>query len=145
MTKLTKHTRVIVADSDRAMILTVAGKPQAPELHLFQEVSAPDMGASTDRPGRVQESAGTHHSALEEPDYRRIGAEMMVGDLLDLLAKQHSAGEFDQLVLVAPPQVLGAMRDRMPAGLAGIVVAEVHKTLTKHPLSEIAERITAAD
>ena len=57
-----------------------------------------------------------------------------------------SAGIADdsQMVIAAPPQVLGAIRDRMPDALRGRVLAELDKTLTKHSMAGIAEIVAAA-
>ena len=40
-------------------------------------------------------------------------------------------------MLVAPPQVLGEMRDHLHKEVQDKVVAEVDKTLTNHPIDKI--------
>ena len=42
-------------------------------------------------------------------------------------------------MLVAPPQVLGALRDAWTDDLAAETVAEIAKTLTGHPVARITE------
>ena len=53
-------------------------------------------------------------------------------------------GRFDRLILVAGPQILGALRPKLHQEVAAKVVGEVPKTLTNHPLGEI-ERILIAE
>lgn len=52
------------------------------------------------------------------------------------------AGDFQKLILVASPQVLGTMREAMHQEVTDKIVGEVAKTLTNHPLTEIEEIVT---
>ena len=45
-------------------------------------------------------------------------------------------------MLIAPPKVLGDLRAAMPKALRGLIVGELSKDLTKHPVDQI-ERILA--
>jgi len=45
---------------------------------------------------------------------------------------------------VAPPKVLGELRQKLHKEVASRVVGEVHKTLTGHPVDQI-ERIVAEE
>lgn len=141
MKRLTKGLWVVVADSEKVMILENTGDAQEPVLHEIDRMEAAAVVMNSDRPGRVHESMQNKRSAHETPDFERLNAEAMVADLMIWLEKQATNGAFEQMVLVAPPQVLGAMRDKMDHGLRARVVAEMDKTLTKHPLAKIAELV----
>ena len=58
-------------------------------------------------------------------------------DLADLLYVHAHRGHFEQLVIVAPPQVLGELRTKLKPEVSQRVVAEIAKTLTNHPLTKI--------
>lgn len=144
MAMLTKGLWVIVADSEKAMILSNQGDTKRPDLREIDRLTAPAVVMNSDRPGRVHESMGSRQSSLEVPDFERLNAEKMVVDLLALLGQKAASGAFSQMVIAAPPQVLGAIRDRMPDALRGRVLAELDKTLTKHSMAGIAEIVAAA-
>lgn len=141
MAMLTKGMWVVVADSEKAMILENKGDTRKPDLHQIERMEAGEIIVNSDRPGRVHESMQNKRSAMDTPDFGRLNAEAMVADLVAWLEKQATKGAFQKMVLVAPPQVLGAIRDEMNDALRGRVVAEMDKTLTKHPLPKIAELV----
>ena len=51
------------------------------------------------------------------------------------------AGDFDQLVVVAAPQMLGDLRQAFPEGLRKVIVAEIAKDFTKLPAHELRDAI----
>lgn len=51
---------------------------------------------------------------------------------------------FEQIVLVASPQVMGELRDKIHQEVSDKVVAENSKTLTNHPIPD-NEKIVSAD
>lgn len=143
---LAKGAWVVVADGEKALILENIGDLKRAELRLIERSEADLVipGADTYQPGRVHDSGpGVRISALEQPDYARLAGERFAAELVVMLAKAAKAGRFERLVLAAPPQVLGALRDAMGADLRARVVAELPKTLTKHPVAKIAELIAA--
>lgn len=142
---LAKGTWVVVADGEKALFLENIGDIRHPELRLLarEEADLEMPGADTDRPGRMADPGPGQRSALEQPDYARLASERFAGDLADQLRTRLRRGRFEKLILVAPPQVLGALREAMDEALRACVVAELHKTLTKHPLPKITELVTA--
>ncbi|TIT85689.1 MAG: Host attachment protein, partial [Mesorhizobium sp.] len=65
-------------------------------------------------------------------------------DIADRLYKLAHRGEFDQLVLIAPPQVLGEMRQKLHKEVSEKVQAEIPKTLTNHTVFDIENLLKAA-
>lgn len=139
MALLTKGMWVVVADGEKAVILENRGDTRKPDLHQVERIDAGEVIMNSDRPGRVHESIGESRSSMDTPDFGRLNAEKLVDDLLENLGKRAAKGEFQQIVIAAPPQVLGAIRDGMGDALRRHVVCEMDKTLTKHPLAKIAE------
>jgi protein required for attachment to host cells len=135
---LAKGTWVVVADGEKALLLENTGGAAAPRLSLIARDEAEEVVTASDRPGRMADDGPGQRSALEQPDYARLTAERFAADLVRTLARRARAGRFQKLVLCAPPQVLGALRDEMDDPLRACVVAEIDKTLTRHPVAKIA-------
>jgi protein required for attachment to host cells len=100
----------------------------AAELHARSS----DLGR--DRPARVMESAGPGRSAVEP---RRDLHEAAKEDFVKLVAAQieaeHGNGQFDSLVLVAPPGVLTELKQALAKPMAALVAGDLQKDLTKVP------------
>ena len=139
--RLKKGGWVVVADGERALFLVNEGTVEKPDLAVFREMHQDNpltREQGVDRPGRLSDGMGSHHrSAVQESDWHRVAKHEFAREIMaKLSAMGKGAG---QIVLVAPPVVLGEMRKHVPAELAGRIVAEVDKDLTKHPVGAIAE------
>ncbi|OWY15547.1 hypothetical protein B6V72_02915 [Thioclava sp. F34-6] len=65
-------------------------------------------------------------------------------DLSDRLERSLGEGEFDTLVLVAPPRMLGAMREAMPDSLAARVNREIRSNLASLSPNQFREKLQEA-
>ncbi|MDZ4095447.1 MAG: host attachment family protein [Paracoccaceae bacterium] len=144
MALLAKGIWVVVADGEKVIILENVGDTRKPDLHQIEHLEAAAFVVASDRPGRMADPGPKQRSAMEQPDFARLAAENMVRDLVGRLGRHVTSGACTQLVLAAPPQVLGAIRAAMDPGLRAHVLAELPKTLTKHPLPKIADLIAEA-
>ncbi|MGB8813430.1 MAG: host attachment protein [Paracoccaceae bacterium] len=142
MAMLTKGTWVVVADSERAMILENVGHARTPLLRQIDRFESTEVAKAGARSGKAFDQGKDQRTAVEPPDHLRLGAEALAAVLVAHLLKKLAKGAFDALVIAAPPQVLGAIRDQMDETLRAHVVAEMHKTLTKHPMHKIAELVS---
>ncbi len=138
-------TWVVVADHQRARVLANGGpgrglKPVTGmefETHLK---AGRDIAA--DRPGRSFESGGvSRHAVSPRTDPRRLEAQRFVKRVADALASASKKGDYDRLVLVAPPRALGEFRKSLPAAVKGKVVGELGDDLTKAPTKKLAGHI----
>jgi len=102
-----------------------------------------DLGR--DRPARVMESATPGRSAVEP---RRDLKEAAKEDFIKLVAEQidseHGRGQFDSLVLVAPPGVLTELRSKLSKPMAEIVVDDLQKDLTNIPDHDLSGHLAPA-
>lgn len=137
---------ILVADAARARVLRVPRRPldlQHEPLQVVFDHSVehlPLREIMADVPGRSFASTGDRRSAMEyHSDPVRGETADFAASLLTELAARHAQGEFDELVICAPPRMLGALRDAMPARLAAIVTSEIDKDLTKLPARELRE------
>lgn len=139
---------VVVADGEKALFLRNEGDEKYPNLQVFSEMeqenpATRDQGSN--RPGRLNDATSGQKSAVQETDWHRIGKERFAGEIADLLYKQAHAGRFEQIVLVAPPLVLGELRRELHESVTSRLAGEVDKTLTGHPVHKIEEIVLASD
>ncbi len=92
----------------------------------------------SDSPGRAFASSGSARSAMQETDWHQIEEDRFAGRIAELLGVLADAGDFEELIVVAPPKTLAELRKCYSQGVASRVVAEVPKDLTNHPVDEIA-------
>jgi protein required for attachment to host cells len=137
---------VLVADSSRARILRSPELRATDDRHfadlVLESEHKPAREIMADKPGRSIRSVGARRSAMEyRSDPVRLQTEQFAGVLAGQLEHRLAAGEFDRIVIVAEPRMLGAIRRKLPQQLAATVAAEVAKDLTKLPMDELRAAI----
>jgi protein required for attachment to host cells len=109
------------------------------ELHK----SAHELGR--DRPARVKESASPARSAVEpRRDLHEAAKENFIRTVADTLASELKDGNFDELVLVAPPGVIAELKHSLSKSTAKVMVKELHKDLTKVPDHELTGHLSTS-
>ncbi|XSG81989.1 MAG: host attachment protein [Methyloligella sp. ZOD6] len=137
---------VVVCDGSKALMLRNEGDRELINLKVvetFEEEHPATHEMGTDRPGRVQESAVTGRSAVEQTDWHeRAEIEFLarVAEKLDGLVDSH---EIKHLVLVAPPRALGRIREQLTKKVNGVIDAEIDKDLVNLPVDQIEKHLTA--
>ena len=147
MTKLAHDIWVLVADGEKALFLRNEGDADYPHLQvvrLMHEDNPPTRQQGTDRPGRSHDSTTQHRSAVQETDWHRIAKERFADEIAERLYHMAHRGDYERLVIAAPPLVLGEIRQKMHKEVADRVEAEISKTLTGHPVDKIEEILMAA-
>lgn len=146
MTKLRNDDWVVVADGEKALFLCNKTDSQNPHLEVVrkeEQDNPKDIDQSANRPGRTHQSSGVGRSAYDDTDWHELAKERFASDLADILYKRAHEGAFDRIVLVAAPNVLGALRDELHQEVTNKVVGEIAKTLTNHPINEIEDIVKA--
>ena len=136
---------VIVADGEKALFLRNEGDEKYPNLEVFREMrddNPPTQDQGSDRPGRFNDGPSPHKSAVEETDWHRIEKERFAREIAERLYKAAHRGDFERLVIVAPPLVIGEMRKELHKEVEQRLVGEVPKTLTNHTIVEIEKILT---
>ncbi|MFV2053516.1 host attachment family protein [Aliiroseovarius sp. YM-037] len=145
--KVDTGTWVLVADSEKALFLENIGDAQNPhfELRRKKEQENPsDEEQSANRPGRFNDGPSVHRSAVQDTDWHELAKDRFAEDLSDMLYKRAHRGDFDKLVIVAGPEVLGRLRDGLHQEVQSKLVAEVPKNLTHHAVNSIERRVAEA-
>ena len=147
MTALKNGTWVLIADGEKALFLENRTDGEDPFLEVVrreEQDNPPNREQAANRPGRVSDGPSGHRSAVDDTDWHELAKDRFASDLADILYKQAHSGKFDSIVLVAPPNTLGELRQQLHQEVTNKVIGEVPKTLTNHPLNEI-EKIVAKD
>jgi protein required for attachment to host cells len=138
---------VVVADGEKALFLKNEGDAKFPDFQVVQEMEQENPATreqGVERPGRHSDGPSPHNSAYAETDWHRLNKERFADEIAERLYTLAHRGDFDQLVLVAPPRVLGEMRRKLHKEVSGKVKAEVAKTLTNQPVWDIEKILLAA-
>ncbi|RWB97329.1 MAG: host attachment protein [Mesorhizobium sp.] len=144
-----QKTWVLIADGARARVLRdVLSVGKAPEEHedlVFHSERRQLREIMADKPGRSFASTGTRRSAMEyHSDPVREEDRAFAAMLADMLHSRHLAGDFDQLVVAAAPQMLGDLRQAFPESLRKVTAAEIAKDFTKltaHELRDVIRKL----
>ena len=144
MATIAPGTWIVVADGEKALFLENVGEADHPDLEVRRKKvqdNPPDRVQGTDRPGRVQESASPGSRAYEETDWHELAKDRFASDLADILYKRAHNGEFDKLVIVAGPDVLGTLRQELHQEVSDKIIAEIPKVLTGLPIDQLEARL----
>ncbi len=146
MKRLSNNTRILVADGAHALVLRNDGDAQSPNLKLvraYEQDNPATRDQGSDRPGRTNDSLG-RRSAMETTDWHRVAEDRFVQRIADDMAKDLSSGDFEKLIVAAPPVALGEFRKSASAAVASATILEIDKDLTKHPVDEIEKLVVKA-
>ena len=132
---------IFVGDGRKALFLRNDGDEKFPNLkteRVFAEENPPTHEQGSDRPGRSFESARTGRSgAVPQTDWHRLEEDRFVGRVAAALEDLVRKRSVPALVIVAPPHTLADLRRDFHADVKKLIVAEIDKDLTKHPVGEI--------
>ncbi|KIN77038.1 host attachment family protein [Sulfitobacter mediterraneus] len=147
MTQIDNGTWVLIADGEKALFLENKTDGQDPFFEVFREEeqdNPPNREQAANRPGRFNDGPSVHRSAVADTDWHELAKDRFAHDLADILYKQAHKGRFSKLVIVAPPNTLGELRQELHQEVTQKVIGEVPKTLTNHPIDEI-EKIVSTE
>ena len=145
--KKTPRLYYVIADGGRARFVERDDEGAYRTLSSFvsSELHMSTHELGRDRPSRVKESANSARHAIEP---RQDLHEAAKADFIRTIAAELGAllkqGQFDQLMLVAPPGVIGELKGALSEQTAKTVVKELHKDLTKVPDYELTSHLAAA-
>ena len=133
---------ILVADGKKLLFLRNHG--DAAQLDLRTEAhderdDRKDRELKSDAPGLSGQSFGFGRPALDEPDYHQQAEDRWAKDTAELLNKRALAGDYEALVVVAPPKTLGELRKHLHKEVEKRLVATFNKEMTDRPLADIEE------
>ncbi len=108
-----------------------------------EEGAAHARDLASDRPGRVHDRMGSaRHSMEPDTGVKEEERRRFVKGMVDWLKAAHLKGEFDQLVLLAAPAVLGVIRKAVAGDLAKAVIKEISKDVIGQDIDKIQAQLT---
>jgi protein required for attachment to host cells len=126
-------TWVLVADRARARLFSIDESRSFEEIEDFLNPAAQAKGHDIDR-GRLpstHDRMGENRHAIEpHTSAREKSAEFFARELDAALERGRAGHRYDELVLVAPPQFLGALNAALDQHVRASVVEELPKDLT---------------
>jgi protein required for attachment to host cells len=139
------NVRVVVAGERDASFFDLAAAQAQPEARgaLLNDASfLKDQDLETDRPGR--RFGGTHgnrHAVDGERSTQRHEMEQFAREVARTLDGARTRNEFDRLVLIAAPRMLGLLREALPDTCRSIIAAEVPKDFVGHDPNTIRDAV----
>jgi protein required for attachment to host cells len=138
-------TWILIADGGRAQVMEARGKGSDLALVDGMSFSAklpPSREILSDRPGRSFESQGrTRHSIENRSDPHRALKHAFAKSLGEALQAKLADGRFARLVLVAPPPMLGVLRQALPKAVLEKVEGELALDLVKTPRDKLGAHL----
>ena len=138
---------LMVADGEKALFLKNEGDTAYPNFQVVREIeqdNPPTREQGTDRPGRLSDGPSAHRSAVADTDWHKVGKVRFADQIAEQLYKMAHRGDFKEIVLIAPPLVLGELRKKLHQEVSNRIVGEIPKTLTNHAVFDIEKLLLAA-
>lgn len=137
-----KRIWALVANGAAARILKgIYGNKPAETVEFMPD--HPRLGEiMADRAGRSFSSVGRHRSAMEpRSDPVEERQRLFADSLSAVLEEHHASGEFDELIVIAAPSMLGDLRQAFDKKLHAAITHEVDKDLTKQDIGKLMESV----
>ena len=131
---------IIVADGTRARILANEGPGSG-----LRDISNMDFVSDnrksrdivSDRPGRSEGGTRDRHAIEPRVDSHQYEKQRFAKEMAKRINDACLRGEFDSLILVAPPQTLGELRNALDKSALSKVSVELDKDLTKVAIHDL--------
>ncbi|MEX0346375.1 MAG: host attachment protein [Rhizobiaceae bacterium] len=142
--KLKQNCWVATMDGEKALFLRNIGDDVHINLQVVRDIehrNPSNREQSSDRPGRLNDGVTHHKSAVQETDWHRLEKDRFANEIANRLHILAQKGQFSELVLIAPPRTLGAVRKAIPGSFGAEIIAEFDKDLTSHTVADIEAHI----
>jgi len=142
-----KSTWIVVAESARARIFTMS--EIGAKLQEITDLSHPesrlhDTELTSDLPGRAFDSQGQGRHAMEPAtDPKEREARAFAAEIARHIERGRHQGNFDGLVLIAPPKFLGRLRAELTKPARDALVGELDKNLVEADTKTLARQVSA--
>ncbi len=142
-----KSTWIVVAESARARIFTMSGI--GGKLQEITDLSHPesrlhDTELSSDLPGRTFDIQGQGRHGMEPAtDPKEREAQAFAAEIARHIERGRHEGNFDGLVLIAPPKFLGRLRADLTKPARDALVGELDKNLVEADTKTLQRQVSA--
>jgi len=131
---------ILVSDGRKALFLKNQGDDVYPNLRVERVLQAPD-----DSPAQGAENPGARgeRHVTEQPDHHDLAERRFATTVADAVNVVCARADVRTIVVAAPPRTPAQLRSHFSDAAKQKIVAEVNKDLTKHPVYEIEQNLTA--
>ncbi len=136
---------ILVANQSEAQIYSAKRLPGSLALvdsltHVEGAAHARDL--TSDAPGRVHDRMGSaRHSMEPDTGVKEEQRRRFVKEMVARIEAAHFKGEFDQLVLLAAPAVLGVIRKTLAGDLEKAIIKEISKDVIGQGVDKIEDQL----
>jgi protein required for attachment to host cells len=145
--KIPHNAFVFVGDGRKALFLRNDGDEKYPNLkteNVFEDVNPPAHEQGSDQPGRVSKAMhSSQRSAVEDVDWHDLEEHRFAQQVAAKMEQVARERRVPALVIVAPPKTLAELRNAFHSDVQALIIAEINKDLTKHPVGEIERHLTS--
>lgn len=135
-------TWIVLADAQILRVVVNDGPGKGVYGHKVAGLAVPKVTALSDAPGMTKAVAGPHRGSITDPDLKRQAEMSFADDIVHYLEHALGSQEFDRLVLVAAPQMLGILRQKLSASLQEVLYADLDKDLTHVALDALPSHLS---
>ncbi len=138
---------VVVADGRKMLFFRNDGDDVNLNLivvHAEEQDNPADRDQKTDAAGRASSTHGASGSAMGEVDLHQQEEDRFAAETANLLKRRALRGDFQKLIVVAPPRTLGELRKHYHKEVVSRLEGELAKDLTGHPVADIEKILIAA-
>lgn len=148
--ELPHDSYVLVADGRKMLFFRNEGDTDYPNLQVVtatEQKNPKTAEQGADEPGRTFSSSGTMGyrtggpSAYSDTDFHTLEETRFAEDAAAMLKNRALSGDYEQLLIVAPPSTLGDLRKHYHKEVERRLIGEIAKDLTNHPVDQIEKVI----
>ena len=134
---------VLITDGRKMLFFRNEGDADFPNLKaetVREQSNPPDRAQKSDAPGLSFSSFGGGRSTMDEVDFHAQAESAFAREAADYLRSEALNKGFESLIVVAPPKILGELRQHYHKEVSKRIIDELAKDLVNTPVSRI-ERI----
>jgi protein required for attachment to host cells len=136
---------ILVANQAEAQIYSagqIRGNLVLVDTLTHEEGAARARDLTSDAPGRVHDRMGSaRHSMEPDTGVKEESRRRFVKKMVARLESAHFRGDYDRLVLLAAPAVLGVIRKTISKKFTNVVVKEIPKDVIGQDLEKIKAQL----
>jgi protein required for attachment to host cells len=144
---------VLVADGRKMLFLRNEGDAAYPNLQVEKKrigrhnpATQDQVTDMADRASSARNDGANWGSGGGEPvDRHQIEEDRFAAETAGLLSAWAERGEFESLIVVAPPRTLGELRKHYDSAVSDRLAGEIDKDLTGHTVPQIEEALAKAE
>lgn len=133
-------TWFVVADRSQAQLFEVEGTRLRPKLKPLETIEHPEARRSEARRNGASSSSGMRDLLADNNSTHEEQDRKFVRQLLDRLTQAQHQRQFERLVIAAPADFVGRLRELAARSLAKSVVREIIGDYTNDTLHALQER-----